>query len=148
MKPSEACVALVKQFEGFAAQPYRCPAGKLTIGYGHVVQAGEHHLSDARLTEVQASALLASDLGLFAPQVEALLKGVAVSQGQFDALVSFAFNCGVGALRGSTLLRKLRSGDAPGAATEFGKWVNGGGKRLPGLVTRRAAERALFEGRK
>ena len=144
MKPSIKCVDLIKNFEKFEPRPYLCPARKLTIGYGHVIAASEHHLRDAALTEGQASALLAADLGKFAPQVLGLLKGVDVDQHQFDALVSFAFNCGVGALRGSTLLRKFRAGDVKGAAGEFKRWNKGGGSVLAGLTRRRTAEEALF----
>lgn len=144
MKPSENCVALIKHFEKFEPRAYRCPAGKLTIGYGHVIHASEHHLRDAVLSEAQASALLAADLAKFAPQVESLLKGVVTAPGQFDALVSFAFNCGMGALRGSTLLKKLRAGDVIGAAGEFKRWNKSNGKVLAGLTRRRSAEERMF----
>lgn len=146
MTPSKACTDLVKHFEGFEPRAYRCPAGKLTIGYGHVVAPAEYHLRDAALTEEQATRLLDADLGRFALQVDALLAGVSVRQHQFDALVSFAYNCGAGALRGSTLLRKLRAGDAAGAAEEFLRWNKSGGRALPGLTRRRKAESALFRG--
>lgn len=146
MTPSKACIDLIKQFEGFEPKAYRCPAGKLTIGYGHVVAPAEYHLRDAALTEDQATRLLEADLGRFAPQVDAMLAGVAVRQHQFDALVSFAYNCGAGALRGSTLLKKFRAGDAAGAAEEFLRWDKAGGRALPGLTRRRKAESALFRG--
>ena len=144
MKPSENCVALIKHFEKFEPRAYRCPAGKPTIGYGHVIQASEHHLRDAVLNEAQASALLAADLAKFAPQVESLLKGVVTDPGQFDALVSFAFNCGVNALRNSTLLKKFKAGDVGGAAGEFKRWNKSNGKVLAGLTRRRAAEERMF----
>ncbi|NDV11691.1 lysozyme [Crenobacter caeni] len=146
MTPSKACVDLIKQFEGFEPKAYRCPAGKLTIGYGHVVAPTEYNLRDAALTEDQATRLLEADLGRFAPQVTAMLSGLTVRQHQFDALVSFAYNCGAGALRGSTLLRKLRAGDVAGAAEEFLRWNKAGGRELAGLTRRRNAERALFIG--
>ncbi len=146
MKPSENCVALIKHFEKFEPRAYRCPAGKLTIGYGHVIQASEHHLRDAVLNEAQASALLAADLAKFAPQVESLLKGIVIAPGQFDALVSFAFNCGANALRNSTLLKKFKAGDVVGAAGEFKRWNKSNGQVLAGLTRRRAAEEKLFAG--
>ena len=81
----------------------------------------------------------------FAAQVAALLK-VPTKQHQFDALVSFAYNCGIGNLRSSTLLRKLNAGDFPGAALEFHRWNRANGRVLAGLVRRRAAEALLFHG--
>jgi len=94
------------------------------------------------ITEAQATALLAQDVVRFEKGVNGL--GVALTQNQFDALVSFAFNVGEKALRDSTLAKKLKAGDIKGAAAQFGAWVKGGGKTLPGLVRRRAAEAALF----
>lgn len=146
MIPSKSCINLIKQFEGFEPTPYHCPADKLTIGYGHVIGATEHHLRDATLTEDQATRMLHSDVAYFAPKVSLLLAGIDVNQGQFDALVSFAYNCGAGALRGSTLLKKLRAGDVAGSAKEFLRWDKSGGRVLSGLTRRRKAEMALFVG--
>lgn len=144
MTPSPACIGLIKQFEGLRLRAYRCAAGRLTIGYGHT---GDVKPEDV-ITAHQADAILDVDLDRIARGVSLWLKDGAapVAQHEFDALVSFAFNVGVGALARSTLLRRLNNGDRAGAAAEFSKWRIGGGRELPGLVRRRAAERALFLG--
>lgn len=141
MTPSVKCVELVKRFEGFRAKPYRCPAGVPTIGYGHTEGVS---LADPPISREAAVAMLEKDLAVFA---EGVLRQLTrpVSQGQFDALVSFAYNVGLGNLQRSTLLRKLNAGDDAGAGKEFAKWTKAKGVELPGLVRRRAAERALFE---
>lgn len=140
MKISESGLDLIKEFESFAAKKYICPAGKQTIGYGHVILQGE---SLETITKDDAESLLMRDLEKFEIGVLSLVTSK-VNQNQFDALVSFAFNCGVAALKSSTLLKKLNAGDFLGAADEFLKWCKGGGKTLPGLVRRRKEERALF----
>lgn len=147
MKTSAAGIDLIKQFEGFSANVYRCPAGKPTIGYGHVVTKQDRIIPP--ITETQARGLLAADL---VPREEAVLRLVKVplSQGQFDALVSFVYNLGETAFAGSTLLRKVNAGAHDIAADEFLKWdkatVKGKFVALPGLTKRRAAERAMFLG--
>lgn len=142
MAPSQACVENIKHFEGFRSKPYRCPAGVPTIGYGHTDGV---RMTDPAITEAQAEELLRMDLQAFAAGVNRLVR-VALTQGQFDALVSFAYNVGLGNLQRSTLLKKLNAGDYSGAAAEFGRWTKAAdGQQLPGLVRRRAAERALFE---
>lgn len=98
---------------------------------------------DSVITEQQAEVLLSKDLTLFEKGVTSLVK-VPLTQGQFDALVSFAFNLGLGRLAKSTLLRKVNAGDHAGAAQEFGKWVFAAGNRLRGLVLRREAEALLY----
>jgi len=98
-----------------------------------------------RITPEQGESLLHADAGCAADAV-ARAAVVPLTQGQFDALVSFTFNLGAPALEGSSLLRKLNAGDVVGAAAEFPKWCHAGNAVLPGLVTRRARERALFEG--
>lgn len=143
MRTSDAGVALIKRSEGFRARPYLCPAGVPTIGYGHT---GGVALDDPPITEEQALCMLRADLVAFEMGVSAALR-VRIEQHQFDALVSFAFNAGLGALQSSTLLRRLNAGDFAGAAAEFPRWNKGGGRVLPGLVARRAEERRLFEGR-
>lgn len=137
---TEEGIQLIKRFEGFSPVPYRCPAGKITIGYGHVIRPGE---SFGRLTEAEATGLMLRDIGSrFAPMVAAHIK-VPLNDNQFSALVSLAYNAGAAPLA-KTLGRKLNDGDLPGAAREFDRWVNAGGRVLPGLVRRRAAERVLF----
>ena len=142
MQISKAGLDLIKQFEGLYLQAYRCPAGVPTIGYGHTagVAMGQ------TITQQQADDYLRRDVRMFERAVERLVK-VPLTQGQFDALVSFAFNLGEGALAQSTLLRLLNAGDYAGAAAQFDRWNKAGGRVLPGLVRRRAAERALFEAR-
>lgn len=130
---------LIKKSEGFAAKTYLCPAGVPTIGYGETlgVKMG------MTITEPEASALLEKRYDEFEANVKRLLK-VDVSENQLGALTSFAYNLGVGSLQKSTLLAKLNKGDYQGAADQFPKWVMANGKTLPGLVTRRNAERQLF----
>lgn len=141
MNPSLRCLELVKRFEGFRAKPYLCPAGVPTVGYGHTEGVS---LSDPAISREMAEALLVKDLVAFAAGVARMLSAP-VSQNQFDALVSFAYNVGLGNLQRSTLLRRVNAGDVAGAAREFAKWTKAKGIELPGLMKRRAAERALFE---
>jgi lysozyme len=140
VSPSEACISLVKASEGCQLTAYRCPAGVWTIGYGHTkgVRQGQ------TITQDEADALLHEDLDDAAAQVRGMVT-VPLTQGQFDALCDFVFNLGSGRLRDSTLLRLLNQGRYQEAAAQFRFWVLSSGKTLPGLVTRRAAERALFE---
>ncbi|MGJ8480826.1 lysozyme [Sphingobium yanoikuyae] len=139
MKTSPAGRALITQYEGERLKSYLCPAGILTIGVGHT---GPDVHRGQTITKEQSQKLLAADLRRFEAAVNRL--GGTMSQHQFDALVSFAFNVGEGALAKSTLLRKHRAGDHHGAAREFSRWNRGGGKVLAGLVKRRAAEAALY----
>ena len=141
MTQSQDCIDLVAQFEGCKLTAYLCPAGVLTIGYGHT---GPDVKPGQTITQDRARQLLAADLAKFAAGVNELCNGWRITQGMFDALVSFAYNLGLGALAGSTLLRLLRAGDVQGAAKQFDRWNKAAGKVLPGLVKRRAAERDLF----
>jgi GH24 family phage-related lysozyme (muramidase)/peptidoglycan hydrolase-like protein with peptidoglycan-binding domain len=154
LQVSENGKKLVRDAEGFFSKPYNDPAGHATIGYGHLLHRGNVTAADraqwGTLSEPQARKLLDGDINEVAAQVKSLVK-VPVTQGQFDALVSFGFNLGTGkgGLGDSTLLRKLNDGDYAGAQKEFGRWVkatdtNGNLITLPGLVTRRANEAALF----
>lgn len=137
----QEAVDLVKQFEGLYLSVYLCPAGVPTIGYGHTagVALGQ------TITAEQAEQFLTTDLTSAAASVDRLVK-VALTPQQRGALASFVFNLGAGNLQDSTLLKLLNGGDYAGAAGEFGKWVHADGKVLPGLVRRRAAEAALFQG--
>lgn len=139
MHTSQKGIDLIKDFEGFVSDAYLCPAGVWTIGYGHTGDV-EKGMS---ITQHQAEAVLTVDLERFERAVNRLVD-VHLTQGQFDALVSFTFNLGEGNLAKSTLLRKLNEGDYAGAAEEFPKWKRAGGRVLPGLVKRRAAEQRLF----
>jgi lysozyme len=137
-------IALIKFFEGFAARPYLCPANYWTVGYGHVITHAEKGSFTAPLDESAATELLMRDLVRFEQAVRRLVK-VALNQQQFDALVSFTFNLGAGALQRSTLRQKLNRGDYAGAAGEFRKWIWAAGRKLPGLIRRRDAEKLLFQ---
>lgn len=141
MKTSDAGLALIREFEGCKLTAYYCPAGVLTIGMGSTtdVHPGQ------RITLPQAIQRLQDDLQSAENCVNHSLPGVHLTQGEFDALVSFVFNLGPAAFRGSTLYKLLLAGEMDAAAEEFPKWKHAGGKVLPGLVARRAAERALFE---
>ena len=140
MRASKKAYDIIQEFEGCRLDAYQDSVGVWTIGYGHTKTAKKGMRIDRR----EANRLLLEEVARHANGVAALLK-TDVNQNQFDALVSFAFNLGVGALSKSTLLRKLNSGDTAGAAAEFDRWVYAGGKKLNGLVRRRDAERKLFE---
>lgn len=140
MKTSEQGINLIKQHESFRAEAYRCPAGVWTIGYGHT---GEIKPSD-KITEPEALQLLRQDVETAEKAVSALVKKP-LNQNRFDALVSFVYNTGSGNFANSTLLKKINHNpDDPAIATEFRKWVYGGGRQLPGLVTRRESESNLY----
>lgn len=138
-------LALVKRFEGFSARPYLCPADVWTIGWGTTRGADGRAVTGQTppVTEAEAQALLARDLAQALAAVQRLVT-LPLTPGQAGALASFVYNLGASRLKASTLLRRLNAGDAEGAAAEFGKWVMAGGRVLPGLKARRAAERALF----
>lgn len=142
MHTSQKGLDLIKSFEGLRLSAYKCPADVWTIGHGTTagVKPGQ------TITKERAEELLREDVERFEAQVLRLVK-VPLSQGQFDALVSFTYNLGAGNLSNSTLLRLLNAGDYAGAADQFDRWNKAGGKVLAGLVRRRAAERALFEGK-
>lgn len=142
MKTSQSGIDAIKRHEGFRASAYNDAAGKLTIGYGHLITAGETFRT---VTPERAEQILRADLDVAEASIRRLVR-VPLTQGQFDALVSFVFNLGAGNLSTSTLLRKLNGGDYTGAAEEFPRWRLAAGKELPGLVVRRADERRRFEG--
>ncbi|WP_158784623.1 lysozyme [Pantoea sp. BAV 3049] len=139
MKVSNAGVELIKRFEGVKLKAYRDSVGIPTIGYGHT-----HSVKDGDvITGQRADEFLREDLAVAELAVNTNVR-MPISQGQFDAMVSFVFNLGAGNFVRSTLLKKLNAGDYDGAAAEFGRWVQAGGKTLPGLVKRREAEREMF----
>ncbi len=131
---------LIKSFEGCVLKVYLDAIGLPTIGYGHLIKPGE---SFTKITQKGAEDLLKSDAQIFVDGVNKILE-VNVTQNQFDALVSIAFNIGLGNLKSSTLLRLINAGDYKGAADQFPRWNKAGGKVLNGLTKRRNAERALF----
>jgi lysozyme len=138
-KIGKAGLELVKSFESCKLEAYKDGGGVWTIGWGHTGGVKEGQVC----TQEQADAWLAEDLDQAESDVE-LYTRVELGQEQFDALVSFAFNLGGNALRKSTLLRKLNSGDTAGAAKEFPKWKFDNGKEVAGLLRRRLAEQELF----
>lgn len=142
MKTSGAGLDLVKRFEGFSPVVYTCPAGYPTIGYGHVVTAGEAFPDG--IDRQKATEILRRDI-MVAERAVARLITSRITQPHFDALVSFTFNLGGGALQRSTLRRKLNRGEYDDVPAEFRKWVFAGGRKLPGLIRRRKAEAELFE---
>lgn len=132
---------LIQRHEGFSPHVYLCPAGYPTIGYGHVVRNGEKFPNP--ITKEEAMELLQKDVAQAEAQVVQLIS-VPLESGQYDALVSFVYNLGGGALQRSTLRRKINRGSYLSAAEEFPRWVWAGGRKLPGLIARRKAEQLLF----
>ena len=138
---NRAGLALIKAFEGLRLTAYRCPAGVWTIGYGHT---GPDVKPGQRITAAEAEALLRGDLDRFESGVERALNGVVTTENQFAAMVSLAYNIGLGGFGRSTVLRMHRASKFTLAANAFLLWVKAGGRSLPGLVRRRTAERALY----
>lgn len=146
MRMSAEGLATVKEFEGLRLKAYKCPAAVWTIGYGHTSAAGVPIVNaDLQITKDDAEEILKRDMVQYEDGVKKLVK-VSITQGQFDALVDFAYNAGVGALQKSTLLKKVNAGKFDEVPAEFMKWTKGGGKELPGLVRRRRAEVKLWRG--
>ena len=145
MKISQAGIALIKRFEGCKLKPYLCPAKKWTVGYGHVLGNGVTlAVADNRtFTQGEADEFLGSDIERFERGVLRYCT-VHLSQSQFDALVSFAYNLGVGTVQRSTLRQKLNRQDYEGASKELLKYDKVNGKALKGLTRRRQAEYRLF----
>jgi len=144
MKIGEQGLKLIKKFEGLRLEAYVCPAGIWTIGYGSTFIFGRRVEPNDIITEEEAEAALLDHLECEVYPVLTALVHSELNQNQFDALCSFIYNLGKGAFEQSTLLRKLNRKDYAGAAREFKRWVYAGGKKLEGLITRRAAEAALF----
>ena len=136
----------ITDYEGFEPKPYKCQAGKWTIGYGHVIQPGEKFTS---ITEQEARDLFKKDLIKYENAVADNVK-IAINPHQYDALTSLAYNIGPRALKKSTLMEKLNRGDYDGASNEFGKWnkIRRNGKKIvsDGLTNRRAGEKRMFNG--
>jgi lysozyme len=157
MKVSQKCINQIKQDEGVRNRPYQCPALLWTVGVGHVIDPSHAKVPladrkqlpipaswDRVLTSEKIDEILRKDLNRFEAGVLRLIK-VKLTQGQFDALVSFSFNVGLGNLQNSTLRMKLNRGDYEGAAEQFLVWTKAGGKVLKGLVIRRTHEKEMFE---
>ena len=165
MKLSHEGAELMHKYEGCRNRPYLCPAHIWTIGYGHVLYQQQIRLpmvkkegdpgqirkeyplaeGDNRVwSKEEINQLFAVDVASFERGVLRLVPGVHGRQGAFDALVSFAFNAGLGNLQRSQIRMRANRGDWAGAAEALMDWTKGGGKVLPGLVKRREAEKALF----
>lgn len=142
-KTSQTGIDLIKRFEGFVPTPYVCEGGKLTVGYGHVILPHEKDRLK-HVTKEQAEAILRDDVVIAEDAVNRLVT-VPITQGTFDALVSFTFNLGAGALQRSTLLELLNQKNYAAADKQLPRWVFAGGKKLRGLERRRAAEQELFQ---
>jgi lysozyme len=139
---TEAWRALVKRFEGWSAKPYICPAGYPTQGWGRRVP----DMKRPPITRETGERWLDEDLQAHLKQ--ALRESpslVVATEPRIAAIADFCYNIGAGKYRASTLRRRVRDGDWPGAAYQNGKWVNGGGRKLPGLVLRRAITSAWLE---
>lgn len=139
MKTSINGIELIKLFEGCSLKAYKCPAGVLTIGYGFTGNVRP----DDIITKEEAEELLIKTLKKFEDAVNILVK-VPLNQNQFDALVSFTYNCSINSLKNSTLLKLINKHDFIKAADEFLKWNKANGKELAGLTRRREIERKLF----
>mgnify|MGYP001324540340 CR=1 FL=1 len=151
IKVPQTAIDLAKRFEGFhrvakvdpgRAHPYICPAGFWTIGYGHLCE-----LSHPPITEAEAEVYLAQDLQMALAATLRYCPVLATEpEGRLAAIVDFTFNLGAGRLQTSTLRRRVNQRDWVAAATELRRWINGGGKVLPGLIARREAEAYWLRG--
>jgi lysozyme len=142
-------IQLIKHHEGVRNRPYRCPANLWTVGVGHLIGDGKS-LPDTwnrTFTEAEIDGLLKSDLRRFELGISKMLPNVPLRQCEFDCLVSFAFNLGLGTFQRSTLRQALLRGDKKAAMESLVKYCRAGGKILKGLQTRRLDEKALFEGK-
>ncbi|CBI76841.1 Phage lysozyme [Bartonella clarridgeiae 73] len=143
-KISKEGLALIKQWEGLRLKAYQDAIGVWTIGYGHTAQAGEPIVQEGmEITHLEAEAVLQKDLSQFEQTVEHEVKQ-SLTDEQFAALVSFCYNVGIEAFCNSTLLKKLNKGEYEAVPAELQKWTKANGKRLQGLVHRRAAEAGLW----
>ena len=149
MNVSKAGIALIKHHEGVRSRPYRCPANLWTVGVGHLIGDGKL-LPDSynrTFTAEEIDGLLKSDLRRFELGISKMLPNVPLRQCEFDCLVSFAFNLGMGTFQRSTLRQALLRNDKKAAMESLIKYCRAGGKILKGLQTRRLDEKALFEGK-
>lgn len=145
-KSSQKGLDLIKRFEGLKLKPYLCPSSIPTIGYGNTYYPSgtKVKLTDPEITKEKAEELLKFLLGSYEKAVDSFCRDD-INQNQFDALVSFAYNCGVNNLKSSTLLKKVNTNPHdPTIKAEFLKWNKGGGKVLAGLTKRRQAEADLY----
>ncbi len=135
-------LALIKKFEGCELKAYQCSAGVWTIGYGHTKDVVE----GMEITQEQAEQMLVDELHEYESYINKYVT-VALSQNQFDALVSWVYNLGPANLSASTMLKVLNSGEYEDVPAQMKRWNKAGGKVLEGLVRRREAEACLFVGK-
>ena len=149
MKVSERGIRLIKHHEGVRNRPYRCPAGLWTVGVGHLIGDGKSlpESWNRLFTKEEIDGILKRDLQRFERGVLKMLPNVPLRQGEFDCLVSFSFNLGLGTFQRSTLRQALLRGDKKTAMESLMKYCRAGGKILRGLQIRRLDEKALFEGK-
>ena len=148
MNVSKAGILLIKHHEGVRNRPYRCPAGLWTVGVGHLIGDGKQ-LPDGynkTFTDREIDEILKADLRRFELGLSKLLPNVPLKQNEFDALISFCFNLGLGCFQRSTIRQALLRGNKEAAMESLVKYCRAGGKILRGLQTRRLDEKALFEG--
>ena len=143
MKISQAGIDLIRRFEGCKLNPYLCPAGYWTVGYGHVIGNGKTKPEKQLYTQEEVNELLRTDLVRFEQGVLRYCP-VHLTQFEFDSLVSFSFNLGLGVLQRSTLRRKILRQDKQAAARNILKYNKAGGQVLKGLTRRREAEYRMF----
>jgi lysozyme len=144
MRMTEEGLALIKRFEGFRSDAYRCPAGIWTVGYGHTSMAGAPEVTPGlKVSRAEAGEILRRDVAKFAEGVAARVEAD-LTPSQFSALASFAYNVGLGNFAKSSVLKAVNAGDFDAVARRLQMWVKAGGRTLPGLVRRRAAEAELF----
>ncbi len=141
---SQAVPKFLKQWEGLRLSPYHDAGGKWTVGYGHLMDSEDD--TGMTITAAHADMLLLFDLDRISTGVDKLTFGFGLRQCEFDALVCFAFNVGLEALSVSTLYHLLKAGDHNGAADQFSRWDHCDGQVVPGLLSRRLAERQMFLG--
>jgi lysozyme len=148
VKVSNASIQLIKHHEGVRYKPYRCPAGLWTVGVGHLIGDGKSLPSEwnRTFTQAEVNGILAKDLRRFELGVSKMLPNVPLRQHEFDALVSFCFNLGLGCFQRSTIRQALLRGDKEAAMESLVKYCRAGGKILKGLQNRRLDERKLFLG--
>jgi lysozyme len=149
VKVSERAIKLIKHHEGVRNRPYRCPANLWTVGVGHLIGDGKH-LPDSwnrTFSQEEIDGILKSDLRRFELGVHKMLPNVPLRQHEYDAIISFCFNLGLGCFQRSTLRQALLRGDKKAAMESLVKYCRAGGKILRGLQIRRLDEKALFEGK-
>jgi lysozyme len=144
---SKAGIALIKHHEGVRNRPYRCPANLYTVGVGHLIGDGKSlpESWNRTFSQEEIDGILKSDLKRFELGVHKMLPNVPLRQHEFDALVSFCFNLGLGCFQRSTIRQALLRGDKKAAMESLVKYCRAGGKILKGLQIRRLDEKALFE---